>query len=232
MLKSSPKKVISLIVVAALVAAAVAVAVGTATAHQSRRLNARHVAIPHELAARVAANRTLLARRFPLLTAARAASSASLALPDKYATEFAEQASKPVPPGALGEPDPALAVYVGSVSTTVDGTLNVWAIPGPNDLCIAKIPTTERGAGVECQSNADAAAGGLVGIDEGSDGSSTEIGLLPGSVAQVTIHQSTGADVVAPATAGLWVVNNDPQAVAVSATSVDGTVPIPSSVGR
>lgn len=205
-------------------AAATAVVVSSATA--TRQTKPR-VALSRGGLARIQSNRKALSRAFPLLAAAKAASGATLSLPENWARVFAEQATKPVPAGGLGEPDPDLAVYVGQVTSAVSGTLNVWAMPGPNDLCIAKIPTSGRGAGVQCASNADAAAGQLSGID-GLNGASAAIGLLPGGATTVVIHHSGGADSTIPATNGLWVVNNDPRATGITASTVGGTVPIPS----
>ena len=133
MLKSSRKKVTAALVAAALVAAAVALAVGTAAATHSHRVGTRSAVLPHGLADRIESNRRALARSFPLLTAAHAASVRALSLPEPFQREFAEQATKSVPAGALGEPDPAMAVYIGQVSSAATGALNVWAMPGPND---------------------------------------------------------------------------------------------------
>jgi hypothetical protein len=231
MLKSSRKKVTAALVAAALVAAAVALAVGTAAATHSHRVGTRSAVLPHGLADRIESNRRALARSFPLLTAAHAASVRALSLPEPFQREFAEQATKSVPAGALGEPDPAMAVYIGQVSSAATGALNVWAMPGPNDLCLARIPITNKGAAVECQSNAAAAAGGLVGVDGGSNGGSTVLGLLPGDASQVTVHRSGGADVVVPATEGLFVINNDPRAAGVSTSTLSRMVPLPSLTG-
>jgi hypothetical protein len=209
-------------------AAAAAVVVGSATATLPTK---PRVALSKSALARVRSNRKALARAFPLLTAANAASGFSHPLPENWAHEFAKQAAKAVPAGGLGEPDPDLAVYVGQVSSAVSGTLNVWAMPGPNDLCIAKIPTSGKGAGVECQSNADAAAGMISGIDEGSNGTSAAIGLLPGGATKAAIHHSGGADSTISATNGLWIVNDDPQATGITASTVSGTVSIPSLPG-
>jgi hypothetical protein len=176
--------------------------------------------IPHAVIRRIAANTTVLDRRFPILGRARASSAGGTALPPVFAEELAQNVAKPVPAGGLDEPDPSLAVYVGSVNTAVRGTLNVWALPGANDLCIAKIPSSDKGGSVECQSDQSADEGGLFGVDYGPGGQSTVVGLLPGSPSSVAIHQSDGTSTTTAATNGLWVVNDDPQAVTATASGV------------
>jgi hypothetical protein len=206
-----------------------AIAVVVVTAASASRPAKPHVALSRHALARIESNRSALSHAFPLLTAGKAASGSAHPLPESWAREFATQAAKPVPAGGLAEPDPDLAVYVGQVQSAVSGTLNVWAMPGANDLCLAKIPTVGKGAGVQCVSDANAAAGALSGVDEGPHGVSTAIGLIPRGATTVTVHHSVGPDSTVPATDGLWVINNDPHATSITASTVSGTVAIPTA---
>jgi hypothetical protein len=210
-----------------LVVLGTATGVGVANSTHSRTRNPT-ARLSHAAVRRIAANRAVLARSFPVLAKARATAAGALSLPSPFADELAAQATKPVPTGALGEPDPSLAAYVGSVITAAHGTLNVWAIPGPNDLCMAMLPTTDRGGDVECQSDGGAVGGQLSGAEEGSGGASTIIGLLPGSPASLIVHESDGAAAQVPVRNGLWVINNDRHAVSVTGAGVSGSVAIPS----
>lgn len=206
----------------------VGLASGATSTH--RKITTKHAApasLSRTAVSRTAKNRAVLARSFPVFNKARVASAGSVALPVGFAEKLAQQATNPVPPGGLAEPDPSMAVYVGTATTAVHGTVNVWAMPGANDLCMATLPTTDKGGSVECASDSHAAAGELLGADEGRAGSSTVIGLLPGSPASVTVQQSNGASAQVSTTNGLWVVNNDPRAVSASTSSVSGTIPIP-----
>jgi hypothetical protein len=178
---------------------------------------------------KVAANLSVLARSFRVFHNATA--SSARVLPATFAKELAQQATDPVPRGGLAEPDPSMATFVGTATTTARGTLNVWVMPGANDICIAEVPSTNRGGSVECASDQDAKAGKLIGADEGSGSSSTVIGLLPGSSSSVTVHHSAGADDQLPITNGLWVLNDDRLAVSVSAIGVNGAIAIPALPG-
>jgi hypothetical protein len=173
----------------------------------------------------IAANQAVLARRFPVFHKAHISASTQ-ALPETFAKELAQQATEPVPLGGLAEPDPSMAVYVGQAASAASGgTVNVWVMPGANDLCIAQVPVSAVHGSVECQSDENAAAGRLMGTDEGRIGSTT-IGLLPGSATSATVHNSDGTNNQIPVTNGLWVVNNDPEADSVSVSGIDQPIPV------
>lgn len=213
--------------------AGIGIASGSILSHSSKpRSRGTSVPLSHSVVRQIAANRSVLARSFRVFHKANVSSAAGgHALPATFAKKLAQQATDPVPQGGLAEPDPSMATFVGAVTTAARGTLNVWAIPGANDLCIAEVPSTNKGGSDECASDQDAAAGKLIGADEGSGNSSTVIGLLPGSPASVTVHHSSGANGQLPVTNGLWVLNDDRQAVSVSASGVNGSIPIPTLPG-
>lgn len=174
----------------------------------------------------IAANRAALAHHFPAFGKARLSSAGGEALPATFARELAQQATEPVPVGGLAEPDPSMAVYVGKATSAArDTTVNVWVMPGVNDLCIAQVPVSQEHGTVECQSDTNAMAGRLLGTDEGSAGSTT-IGLLPGNASSATVHDRSGANSQIPVTNGLWVVNNDPGADSVSVSGISEPIPL------
>ena len=70
-----------------------------------------------------------------------------------------------------------------------------------------------------------------MGADEGHGGSSTVVGLLPGSATTATLSEQDGAASQIAVSNGLWVVNDKPRAVGLYAAGVNGTVPIPALPG-
>lgn len=174
----------------------------------------------------IAANRTTLAHHFAVFHKARLSSTEDEALPATFARELAQQATEPVPVGGLAEPDPSMAVYVGKVTSAArDATVNVWVMPGANDLCIAQVPVSQEHGTVECQSDTNAMAGRLLGTDEGNAGRTT-IGLLPGNAGSATVHDRSGVSNQIPVTNGLWVINDDSSADSVSVNGISEPIPL------
>jgi hypothetical protein len=213
--------------IAAMVAL-VALLVGIAVANGGQRhRRIQHPVVPPQIAARITANRRTLAHHFPLLRSSHRASDGLAVIPEPFAGELAQQATKPVPAGGLGEPDPTMATYVGLLATSARGEERAWVIPGPNDICIATLPVTNKGGSLSCQADRTAAEGKMVGWEEGPQGHSTVIGIAPNGAPSVAVHESGGREKDVQTQHGVWVLNDDPNAVSVSIGSLSTSIPSP-----
>lgn len=228
----SRRKVGIAAVALALLSAAVVVGTGLATASSRRpgvRIRPHAVSLPKSVARQAARNEAALARRFPMFRKARATSADAHPLPSVFMDRLLAQAANPVPAGALAEPDPYLAVYLGTASSPSLDTINIWAMPGANDLCMAEVPakSIHGGGSVTCESDENAAAGQLVSVNERPTGGATIIGLVPGAASQVVVHQQDGNTLHVPVTNGLWTVGNDSQAASATVAGASGTIVLP-----
>jgi hypothetical protein len=207
--------------------AALLVGIAVANGGKSKR-TVQSPVVPQKLVALITANRKTLAYHFPLLrNAHRATAGGQAVIPEPFAGELAQQAVKPVPAGGLGEPDPTMATYVGLLATSARGEERAWVIPGPNDICLATLPVTNKGGSVSCQADRTAAEGKMVGWEEGPQGHSSVIGIAPSGAPSVAVHESGGHEKDVQTQQGVWVLNDDPSAVSVSAGSLSSSIPSP-----
>jgi hypothetical protein len=190
----------------------------TVIRHPRRSITHGRLPLTAGVAAKSLRNRSKLAHQFTALRPGLArAGSAATALPQRLSEEVTSIAHSDTPQGRIA-PNPALAVYVGSIDVEALGSeMRLWLIPGANGVCLAESAGDTNGT--TCASDAEAAAGGLTGTLQTKSGLTT-YGVIPGSATMATVSQQGGGQRTVPVENGLWVLNGDPQAVSLSISGV------------
>lgn len=183
--------------------------------HPERIIRGGHTPLGAGVVANSARNERVLARRFPALRAAHS-SSALPALPSIFVEEILSMDHTDTPQGRIA-PNPALARYVGSIEVSaLESAMAVWLVPGADGVCIVEVAT--GATGTTCATDAEAAAGALSGLLDTKSGV-TAYGVLPGNSTIATVAQADGSAQTIPVRDGLWVANDDPQAVSLAAST-------------